>query len=413
MNPEGKDFAVLKKTIIDTGLCTTCGTCVGVCHRGCLGIRWIDGDAEPYQTQDNCSGCGLCLEVCPGKEIPLLDLEEAFLGRRRDIEKEPAGVFLKAFRAQAVSEKIKAAGASGGTATALLTFALESDLVQASLVAGFDESRPCLTLGKLVRNSGELIRHARSKYGGNPPLNTGLAEAAGAGLERMAVIGCPCHVHGVRKLMRLGQPKKLAQSIRLVLGLFCASQFHFEGTRHLLAEYCGIRDLEEIEMIDYRWADWPGRFYVRTKDGREFLVDRHEYMYHHLVFGWQRDRCSVCLDHAAEVADLAFGDYWSPGLKPGDPGQGLVIARSRLGLDVLGRAQEEGYLSLSPVDLNRIALSGSQLKKKRNPFTLKRRAEYNWPVPDFGFLPGHQPGPKRIMHRAPSFDGPLVEERKK
>ena len=71
-----KDFSILENKIISKGLCTACGTCVGVCPEGILDIGWVDGDAEPYLAKSPCPGCGICVEVCPGKDIPLLQLED-------------------------------------------------------------------------------------------------------------------------------------------------------------------------------------------------------------------------------------------------------------------------------------------------------------------------------------------------
>ncbi len=408
------DYAVLKETVIEKGLCTGCGLCVGVCPEGVWEIQWNNGDAEPALTQKACSACGVCVSVCPGKDIPLLELEALFLGNKRDPMRDEVGVYKKAYKACAARSNIREAGAAGGAATALLAYGLDKNIFDGTVVVGFNPEKPYLAEGRIVTDSRELVQHARSKYGGNPPLNAVLSEAVlNRGLSRLGVIGCPCHVHGVRKMQRLGKPKKIAESIQMVFGLFCASQMHFEGTRHLLSEYCGVYALDEIEMIDYRWGEWPGRFFVRIKDGTEFLVDRHEYVYHHLFNAWQRDRCTVCLDHCAEVADLAFGDFWDPNMKPGDPGWTMVIARSDPGLRFLEDAVRDGYLVAEAFDLTGKTPSGAQLKKRRNPFLHQQRARHGIPVPEYGFVPPHEPGPIKTVHRAPAFDGPMVVVKKK
>ncbi|MBW2309011.1 MAG: 4Fe-4S binding protein [Deltaproteobacteria bacterium] len=67
-----KNFSDLKKNIIDKGLCTSCGTCVGVCPVGCI---HFDYDQEEPVLEDSCTSCGVCFQVCPGGEIPLLEME--------------------------------------------------------------------------------------------------------------------------------------------------------------------------------------------------------------------------------------------------------------------------------------------------------------------------------------------------
>lgn len=407
-------YSVLKETVIEKGLCTGCGLCAGVCPKSVWEIRWLDGDAEPNPGDRECQECGICTAVCPGKDIPLLELEQMVFGKSRNLDRDAVGIYQKAFAAYAGEGRIREAGASGGVATALLTYALDNNIIDGAVVAGFNSERPYLAEGRIVRESQELLKHARSKYGGNPPVNAVLSEAVfGMGLSELGLIGCPCHVHGLRKLQKLQKPKQISQSVKLVLGLFCASQMYFEGTRYLLSEYCGIHSLDDIEMIDYRWGEWPGRFYVKTKAGKEILVDRHEYVYHHLLFGWQRDRCKVCLDHCSELADISLGDFWAPAMKAGDPGWTMIIARSDLGLDFLESANKDGYVLMEEFDLSKKTPSGAQLKKRRNPFLHKRRARYGFPAPEYGFFPAHEPGPIMQAHRAPAFDGPVVVVREK
>jgi coenzyme F420 hydrogenase subunit beta len=258
-----------------------------------------------------------------------------------------------------------------------------------------------------------LTQHARSKYGGNPPVNALLSKAIlEKGFSKLGIIGCPCHVHGIRKIQFSQKTRRIARSIKLVLGLFCGTQFYFEGTRHILGELCGIGSLDDIAMIDYRWGDWPGRFYVKTKTGREVLVDRHEYVYHNFLPYWQRDRCTMCIDHTAELADIAIGDFWVPGAKAGDPGWSLVIARNELGIQLLKQAEEEGYIIKHAFDMSGQAPSGAELKKHRSPFVLERRKRYGIPVPDYGFTLGHEPGERRPVHRAPGFSKLAVETEK-
>jgi coenzyme F420 hydrogenase subunit beta len=116
----------------------------------------------------------------------------------------------------------------------------------------------------------------------------------------------------------------------------------------------------------------------------------------------------MCLDHCSELADIAIGDFWDPDMKPGDPGWSMVIARSDLGLRFLGDAERAAYVVSQEFDLDEKIPSGTQLKKRRNPLLHKRRAMYGLPVPDYGFFLGHEPGPTKPVHRAPSFAGSVV-----
>jgi hypothetical protein len=95
-------------------------------------------------------------------------------------------------------------------------------------------------------------------------------------------------------------------------------------------------------------------------------------------------------------------------MKPGDPGFTMAIIRSDVGLKFFESARKQGYIIAQEFDLKEKMPAGAQLKKRRNPFLHQRRARYGLPVPDFGFLLGHEPGQAKSIHRAPSFDEPIV-----
>lgn len=70
------DFADLRKSVINRGLCTYCGTYIGISP-----VSFIDFDMECEEPvlMDSCTAWGLCLEICPGAEIPLLKMEQTLI----------------------------------------------------------------------------------------------------------------------------------------------------------------------------------------------------------------------------------------------------------------------------------------------------------------------------------------------
>ncbi len=400
-----RGFSFLQKNVISKGLCTACGTCVGICPPGILERGGQAEEAEPFLTRPPCPDCGLCIDVCPGKDIPLLRMEKMVFGRTREPGQDELGVYLKCFATHAADPRIRRAGASGGSTTAVLAYALDKGIIDGAIVAGFNETVPYRTEGKIVRNSGDLVAYAKSKHAGTPPVNAVLSRAIQeARISRLGTVGCPCHIHGLRKIQMSGKPARIANSIKLVLGLFCGTQMYFEGTRHLLVEVCGLDSLDEIAAIDYRWGEWPGKFYVRTKAGKEILVDRHDYVYHFLQPAWQKYRCEMCVDHCAELADIAFGDYWRPNSKAGEPGWNLTIARSETGLQILEQAEKDGYLVMKEGDIDKRSFSGIELAKHRSPFVLELRKRYGIPVPDYEIVVGHEPKRRAEIAFAPTFN---------
>ena len=74
-------FAKLQKEVIGVGLCADCGACVGVCPSKCI-VMNLDTE-EPEQIKECPARCMLCSEICPGTDIPMLDLDRVTFGRER------------------------------------------------------------------------------------------------------------------------------------------------------------------------------------------------------------------------------------------------------------------------------------------------------------------------------------------
>ena len=47
-------------------LCTGCGICIGVCPVSCISMMPTDGNFRPKIDENKCINCKRCLTVCPG-----------------------------------------------------------------------------------------------------------------------------------------------------------------------------------------------------------------------------------------------------------------------------------------------------------------------------------------------------------
>jgi coenzyme F420 hydrogenase subunit beta len=398
----GECFEDLMKDVVNRGLCTGCGTCAGVCPHHCLAIQWKRGEPEPALAGE-CPGCGICYQACPGLDIPLRDLEKFVFGKRRVQSPEDLGVYRYLGQGHATDRTVRRGGSSGGLVSALLKHALEGGLLEAALVTGFDEVRPYQPKGYLVRSGEHVADFAQSKYA-MVSANELLGEAFQSGIRRLAVVGCPCHIHGIRKLQMKKLRPDIAQTVVLVLGLFCGSQAYLEGTRHVLVEECGLSGFEEVSSLQYRGGDWPGYLIVETTDGRRIEVERHHYMYHVLLPGYRRDRCMVCLDWSAELSDLSVGDHFAAPEEGEVPlGESAFIVRSEAGEKLMREAERQGVIKTLPIEKEFILGSpGFELKKHSAGYRWTQRRMYGWPIPNFQYEPIYDPIRKKT-HFAPQL----------
>ena len=385
-------FIELKDHVVSKGLCTGCGTCVGVCPHQCLMMKKEKDEPEPALA-GNCPGCRICYESCPGKDIPLENLENYVFGSKREQSSQDIGVCRSIVRGHACDSTVRRLGTSGGIVSAILQFGFDLGLIDSALLTGFDEETPYYVKPSLVTSRNQVVAFAQSKYA-MVSVNELLGTAARSPeVHKLAVVGCPCHIHGIRKLQMNNMRPDITRKVTLLIGLFCATQFYFEGTRHILSEECGLSSLKEVQRIQYRGGEWPGHFIVETQSGKRIEVDRHHYVYHLLLPGYRRDRCMMCLDWSSELSDFSVGDY-GPVKEDGENqlGESTLIVRSAMGEEFLREGEQKGYIKTEPLEKNHILASpGFELKKHSAGYRWFQRRLYGWPIPDYQYEPDFKP----------------------
>jgi coenzyme F420 hydrogenase subunit beta len=152
--------------------------------------------------------CKACLDACPRMPVNV----------RSMVSSDIIGPYIEI---KNVRSKIGCAHSqNGGAATALLTAALEEELVDCALVMGVDrwtqKAHP-----RVVYDADELGKCAGSRYTSNAVLES-IKEPKG---KNVALIGTPCTVKTVGLLRKSSASNeyamKLAQKVRFLIGLFC------------------------------------------------------------------------------------------------------------------------------------------------------------------------------------------------
>lgn len=394
-------FAELKRQVVDCGLCTSCGTCIGVCPRG--NLVFDDELEEPKRVADCSVKCNICLLSCPGKDIPKRDLDLHVFGRERDLGSEMLGITRSLARGYVTNDAIRQAGAAGGCVSGLLAYALEKGIIDAAVVLGMDTGRPWRVRPVLAQSVDDIISCAQSKYS-VAPTNTILSEILRRDLQKVAVVGCPCHIHGIRKMQINKSHPKLTSRIVLTLGLFCGTNWTYRAWEHVLTEMCGL-NLDDVAALGFREGPYPGMFTAVLKDGSKVTVPTNERRPFTMLF--LRDRCSMCYDYANEFADLSFGDFPDPALKRGDDGWSAIIVRTARGENLLRAAEADGYLVSEKVSQEYfLGSNGFEMKMHGCGYRLSERRRHGWPVPDYQYpIYPVIPMPRKIFTKHPHFSG--------
>ncbi|MEM3663746.1 MAG: Coenzyme F420 hydrogenase/dehydrogenase, beta subunit C-terminal domain [Candidatus Jordarchaeales archaeon] len=346
--------------VVESGLCAGCGTCYSFCPNNAIRIIKNSKNGFLIATVDEkkCSKCGICVEVCPGFSF---DFEKT----RRELFKENkvnffVGPYLNAYLGYSTDHDIRYMSSSGGLVTALLLFALEEGLIDGAIVTKMEglEATPII-----AENNEEIIAASGSKYC-PVPLNIALKRVLETEKgKKFAIVGLPCHIHGVRKAEK---NKELKEKIAFLLGLFCGGAPTFSGTEFLFS-LLGIKK-SDVTSISYRGCGWPGYIQIKTKNNKNLRIG---HLWSWRIFGirfFATPRCMVCCDATSEFADLSFGDAWLPRIMESDRvGTSIVLSRTDRGEDLLSLALKNRKIELSPLQLKEVIESqkGTLLFKKK------------------------------------------------
>jgi coenzyme F420 hydrogenase subunit beta len=277
--------------------------------------------------QDLCYDCGLCEQVCPGPSVNFEQLAERFLDGDRDDPR--LGRFLSCHIGHARDEGIRWNAASGGIVTALLVAGLQTQLFDGALVTQMDPESPLKPMPILATTEEEIRAATGSKY---CPVaaNLELREILDSD-GKFAVVGLPCHIHGLR--MAQTRIPKLREKVAICIALFCGLNMSPLGTRVALQRRHLVVD--EVEELRYRGQGWPGDLQVRLRDGQTYSEPLFSY-FGTAFSAYEMYRCTLCSDAFGELADISCGDAWLPEYRANDDqGTSVVIVRDTRGRDLL------------------------------------------------------------------------------
>ena len=351
--------------IVKDELCTGCGTCVSLCMEEAIELK-IDekrGIYVPRLNEEKCNNCGICYKVCPGHEVDFKQLNLEIFGK--ESEDILIGNYLDCYVGHSKDYDIRYNSASGGLITQLLIFALEEGVIDGVLVTRMKKDKPLEPEPFIARTKEETIEASKSKYC-PVPVNIALREILETKEgERFAVVGLPCHIHGIRKAEQIN--KKLKEKIVLHIGIVCNHTPTFLATEFLLKKMDVKK--EEVKKLDYRGEGWPGGMTITTKNGNIFFVPHWSSDYWGGIFGsfFFPLRCTLCNDKICRLSDMSFADAWTPELmKNDDVGTSLVISRNKIAEQILNKANLKGGIELKKVSEDGALQSqGLNVVKKR------------------------------------------------
>lgn len=377
----------LKKDVIDPGLETADGTCVGA-SEGTLAYKELpDGELEVVRTSLEKPVPKAAYDGCPARYCNYPALNEYVFGKQP--ENMLCGVVEQAYIGHASDDAIRKAGASGGVITRTLMYLLETGKITGAICLKMGVDVPWKARPVIARSKEEILACAQSIYS-LTPVNTILSEIDPSD-GPLAYIGLPDQVAGIRKLQMVGHPS--VKNIKYVMGPYTGTQMTFEAIRSFLRSN-GVRSETEITKLQYRAGEWPGHLQIDLRDGRTLKAEKFHYNY--LIPFFITKGCRQLCDFTNELTDISVGDAWNPALEKRGEGHSVILARSKVGVELLQEMSNRGTLDLESIDRDTaLDMHGHMLDfKKRGAFI---RNSWKKVQPDYGYRPEHIPASRVLV----------------
>jgi coenzyme F420 hydrogenase subunit beta len=336
----------LQEQVLEAGLCTGCGACVGLC---------------PYQTiyHDRTvvlHACdlaqGRCYDACPRTPTDQGALQSR-LYDKNDCTPE-LGAVKGFFITRATDEGIRQRAQHGGTVTALMALALREGLIDAAVLA--TEGEGLLTRSVTITDADAAGMQGGSRFVVSPTVaefnRIRLGNAA-----KIGVVATPCQALALAKMRTL--PASAAadgiEKLRLVIGLFCGWALSWQKLAALLKTKT---DIVRVTGMDIP----PSRYHTLEvyTTGETVRVSLDE------VDPCVREACRTCGDMTAEFSDLSVGSARLPEGWETARSWNQVIVRTKRGMDLLELARIQGVLEFRAAPAGNLEkLKTASLGKKR------------------------------------------------
>lgn len=318
----------LMNEIVYKDRCIGCAACVEVCP---VNVFDYVGDKPVDSRHSGCVYCGLCAAVCPPAHLGSSHLSK-FIIRGEDVKDEGFGRYRTAVLARAKDSEILARAQDGGIVTTILLKALEEGKIDAAILGDTVKGEPLKPVPRLARTREEILSCSASRYTYSP--NTVAIREAYEKDLRVALVGVPCQVNGLRHIQNghaegFDFVRWFRKNVAFTIGLFCSEVFTYEGLEDL-SRRINV-PLDQIVNVNVK-----GKIISRTKDGKEIvssLKDMRKYM---------RSACNNCWDYSAELADLSAGGI---GLK----GWTFTVTRTELGRSLYDGLVEKDLIEVKPL----------------------------------------------------------------
>ena len=339
-------FQDLYDLVISKNNCINCGACLSICPR--IGIENNKPTLKDYDPE-----CSLCFKYCPRTFFPKKLFEKEIFNEQTQKD-FLLGHYQEIIAAKSTSNNILRKAQNGGVVTTLLIHALNTGLIDGVLMTNKDENwypKPFI-----ARTPEEVIHAVGSIYTMIPTLSIYKEAVYKYKIKNLAFVGLPCQIQTVRKFQLWPPLSNKYGKFKLIIGLFCSSNYSYDSMINLVHDLIGV-SMMEIKKFDVS----HGKFIAYLNDGTIKEVSIKDTSKYHF------SSCKFCKDYTAEFADISVGSVgtlnnnWNSVIVRSNAGQQLfndalitrkIIVSNKIDLLKIKNASKKKKLQITQTNNN-------------------------------------------------------------
>jgi coenzyme F420 hydrogenase subunit beta len=334
----------LKKYVLEEGLCTGCGACVGLCP---YQVVYHDRTVQLHHCdlED-----GKCYAFCPRTTTDLTALRK-LLFEKDDLTPE-IGAVKGYYFSQAVDPELRKIAQHGATVTALMELALAEGLIDSAIVSS--RNQEFMQNGAIVNDRVTLRKNAGSKFTVSPTIaafNQLVTDDKG----NMGVVATPCQALALAKMKLVKEDTAKIDQLKLVVGLYCGWTLSAEKYTKLLFQ----NDIALESIVGMDVPAGKNILELFTNNGAKFIPFDE-------VQDCIREACLYCMDSTAEYADVSVGSARFAGNWKEVRHWNQLIVRTAKGRELVELAVKRGTLKVREA-------SAESLKELKDAAANKKR----------------------------------------
>lgn len=325
---------VLKGTLISKKNCTGCGLCENVCHRGAISLfADQEGFWYPFIDEDKCSNCRKCIKACPVLQ------KQSATNKDRNL--------MKIYAAWSLDKEIRLNSTSGGIFSELaLTVLADGGFISGAI---YDEKYKVRHYIISKKNELEMLRQSKYIQSDMKMIYRDIGRILEQG-GSLIFCGTPCQCQAVFQYCK---ELEIDMTKLYLIDFICrgsnSPKVYEKFLKELEEEYRSPVKKVWFKNKTYGWNRFSTK--IEFENGIYYLKDRYHdvfirgYIEENLYI---RPSCTDCKFKGFQrKADITLGDFWGVRLEKydteSDGGTSMVMIHTEKGEKLWNAVSDKVY----------------------------------------------------------------------